>query len=53
MTSPGTEFWLSRKCYYYSKYQQQGRFSAIWQAKVYWAIYRLDMQREMEQDADF
>jgi len=49
MTSPGTEFWLSRKCYYYAKYKQAGKFSAIWQAKFCWAIYRLNIQRELEQ----
>jgi hypothetical protein len=53
MTSPGTEFWLSRKCYFYSKFQQQGRFSRIWQAKFYMAIYRLSLQCEIEQDEDF
>jgi hypothetical protein len=53
MTSSAIEFWLSRKSYYYSKYQQQGRFSAIWQAKFCWAIYRLEIQRELDKDADF
>jgi hypothetical protein len=53
MTSPGSEFWQFRKCYYYSKFQQQGRFSAIWEAKFYMAIYRLSLQCEIEQDEDF
>ena len=48
MTSSAIEFWQSRKCYFYSKYKQQGRFSRIWQAKFCWAIYRLAIQHEME-----
>ena len=49
MTSCAVEFWQARKCYYYAKYKQAGRFSAIWQAKFYWAIYRIGIQRELEQ----
>ena len=49
MTSPGSEFWLSRKCYYYAKYKQAGKFSAIWEAKFCWAIYRIAFQLELEQ----
>ena len=50
MTICAVEFWQARKCYYYAKYKQAGRFSAIWEAKFYWAIYRLDIQRELEQN---
>jgi hypothetical protein len=49
MTSCAVEFWQARKCYYFKKFKQLGRFSAIWQAKFYWAIYRLEIQRELEQ----
>ncbi len=54
MFCSGAEFWLMRKCYYLKKFKQQGRFSAIWEAKFYWAIYRLAIQRELEaEDSDF
>lgn len=50
MNSPAIEFWQSRKCYYYSKYQQQGRYSAIWQAKFCWVIYRIHQLNQLEAD---
>lgn len=51
--SAGVQFWRSRKCYFNYKYRQGGRFSYIWLAKRDWAIYRLDRQRELdEQDGE-
>jgi hypothetical protein len=50
MTSCAVELWKARKCYYYAKYKQAGKFSKIWQAKFYWAIYRIHLIRELEQN---
>jgi hypothetical protein len=49
---PAVQFWLARKCYFRKKLKQQGRFAAIWEAKFCWAIYRMNLQLELEARAD-